>query len=134
MASANAAIECVESAASLETQLGDAGQGAKRAASTPRRVGRFPAHENNGIASKSAAMIRSATAVTNYNHFMCGALNLFLAMQTSQNSDAFGTQIEAFVLLAQAAVNHKRSKGTQSREEHETGPAKTPAHGIPRQQ
>ena len=53
MASANAAIECVESAASLETQLGDEGQGAKREASTPRWVGRFPVNENNGIDIKT---------------------------------------------------------------------------------
>ena len=63
IASANAGMECVESAASLETQLGDEGQGAKRDDSTPILAGRFPAHENSGI-SKSALMIESATPLT----------------------------------------------------------------------
>jgi hypothetical protein len=65
MASANAAIECDESAASLETQLGDEGQGGKRDASIPSWVGRFPGNENNGIDAKTAPMIATATAVTN---------------------------------------------------------------------
>jgi hypothetical protein len=65
MASANAAIECAESAASLETQLGDEGQGGKRDASTPRWVGRLPGNENNGIDTKTAPMIGNAIAVTN---------------------------------------------------------------------
>lgn len=64
IARANAAIECDESTASLETQLGDEGQDVKRDDSIPRLVGRFPAHENNGIDSKRAPRIGSATALT----------------------------------------------------------------------
>jgi hypothetical protein len=54
IADANAAIECAESTASLETQLGDEGQDVNRDASTPTLVVRFPARENNGIHSKKA--------------------------------------------------------------------------------
>jgi hypothetical protein len=61
IASANAAIECVESTASLETQLGDEGQDVKRDASTPRLVGRSLAHENNGVESKRVPMIGDAS-------------------------------------------------------------------------
>jgi hypothetical protein len=64
MLSVNAAMRCVESPASLETQFGDAGHGASLKSLIPRFVGRVPAQENNGITITATAMIRCAAVFT----------------------------------------------------------------------
>ena len=99
MASANGAIECVESRASLETQLGDEGQGAKRDASPPRWGGRFPGNENNGIDTKTALMNGNALAATNWVPSRRGALNLFSSCDR-QKLDSLATPMALFFLLA----------------------------------
>src|SRR5258706_12886083 len=55
----NAAIACAESAASLETQLGDDGHAVNRPSLMPRVAGRVPEQEKSDITINPAPIVRS---------------------------------------------------------------------------
>ena len=57
----NAAIACAESAASLETQLGDDGHAVNRPSLMPSVAGRVPEQEKSDITIKLAPIVRSMT-------------------------------------------------------------------------